>query len=138
MYSRIVQCVCILVGITLLSACGPIYNTSYQYHPPTSLQGRQCIVQCSRTKEACQHHCNSDVNQCRSLAMQQANFDYNAYVNARNVRREPVERDLNSFYNPSQCNTSCNCEPEFNNCYTLCGGHIETIRKCVAFCDQQK
>jgi hypothetical protein len=58
-----------LVFILLVtSACGPMYNTTYQYIPPQSFEGKQCLNNCMTMKQTCKNNCASQKNSCITTA----------------------------------------------------------------------
>jgi hypothetical protein len=122
---------------TLLYGCGPVYETSYSFKAPKDSNGAMCVMQCSNTKQLCRRLCSTDDQNCKEMAHEQARFEYEAYLSKQRISGLPINRDLNSFYDPLQCSRSqCHCEEDYRACYSMCGGKVITHKKCVAFCGE--
>ncbi len=126
----------LVIALLLLTGCGPVYQTSYNYQPPASLSARKCIVQCQQNQIQCNAACSNQNNQCEMMAQQSALFQYKAYVSQQKLTGQPINASLQDFYDDSSCQMqqSCNCIPQYNQCYQLCGGRVITQQTCVAFC----
>ena len=132
MYIRIFSVILLACS---LAACGPVYQTSYSYQAPHNIHEKQCIIQCQQAKTTCNSACQTGQYQCQQAAMSRARFNYAEYKSRQRLMGQPVQRDLNSFYNGSNCDSTCGqCTYNFNNCYTMCGGKVLVHRQCVAFC----
>lgn len=127
------------IAVTLLlSACGPIYQTTYSYIPPASDTGKMCATQCQQNQSMCQQLCNSRADTCQSNARSQAMYAYEEYKSEQISQGQPVTETLNDFYDDSQCsNMNCGCSDSYNSCFTTCGGQIIPKSTCVAFCNKQ-
>jgi hypothetical protein len=121
-----------------LSGCGPVYQTSYTYQPPTSQVGRMCISQCMQTKSSCEQMCQMQDQNCRMMARQNAFYQYQQYRDYQTSHGLSVDRNLNDFDNSFfECRKSCHCSADFNFCYQNCGGVVQEHKVCTAFCDQR-
>lgn len=129
--------ICLFSLVVALSACGPIYKTSYNYIPPANMQGRMCLNTCLGLQSHCQESCTKQQNQCEIIANQQAIIQFQAYKAQQKATDHRVRKTLNDFVNDSQCYQSCDCTPIYNQCYSNCGGVVNTTQTCVAFCNQQ-
>lgn len=118
----------------LLAGCGPVYTTTYHYKPPKSWRGKQCVNRCLQNRSQCYMYCNSTVLQCRADANRAARPAYRAYVRYQRRHGLPINRNLSSFANYSQCTDRCGCENTYRQCYTNCGGQVKTSTICTAFC----
>lgn len=55
----------LLSGLVLfLSACSPVYEISYDYTPPSSKQGLQCLTQCNAIRKQCDNKCQAEYQRC--------------------------------------------------------------------------
>lgn len=127
----------ILLFVLLLSACGPIYQTTYGYIPPKSNIGKMCAMQCQQTKMLCQQLSQSGQDNCRNNARQQAMFDYQSYKHERRQAGKSIDKDLNDFYNDFGCSRdTSNCDQAYNSCFSTCGGQVIPTTVCVAFCNK--
>lgn len=123
----------IAISFTLAS-CGPIYNTTYSYHPPASLEGRQCVNDCLAQKSHCSIRCQRDYEQCNFAAQDEARHEYNEWQRAHSGDHS---RDPSYFVDNSQCNQDCGCNSDYNQCYANCGGAVIPHTTCVAFCNKK-
>jgi len=68
------------------------------------------------------------------MAYLDARHQHIAYVHSRELQDKPVVKSIGYFYDDSQCTDQCQCLPNFNDCYTTCGGNVTVDAQCVAFC----
>lgn len=129
------KCLLLILLVTLLTGCGPIYRTSYSYAPPTNQNGQMCTMQCLQTKNMCEQMCDMRQDNCDMRARDDARYRYRDYERRRREDRQPVDRSMDSFYYPS-CNKDCRCVENYNDCFTLCGGRVLVHKTCQAFCNQ--
>ena len=130
---RVLACLC---GLSL-AACGPIYQTRFDYSPPASGQGMACIAQCSRISDLCRENCDLKQQRCEGDAREQARRDYEDYVRERNKKNAPIKRTRDSFYYGSSCSSSSctsECTTPYNQCFVSCGGAVASHQVCTAFC----
>jgi hypothetical protein len=126
----------LILMVSLLSACGPIYQTTYTYSPPSSQTGKMCVNQCLQTKNNCQQMCQLQDQNCRMQARQDAFYRYQQYRDEQTSRGEKNDRSIDSFDDSySRCNHSCHCVSDFNICYENCGGVVQKNKVCTAFCN---
>ena len=120
----------------LLTGCGPVYKTDYEFVAPKSQSGKNCHARCVQSQSSCNLQCQSQNETCRSRAKQDALYAYEQYKHQRRSEGLPVEKDISAFNHESSCNSSCGCDSLYNNCFKACGGQIIEHKKCVAFCDK--
>lgn len=125
----------IFILAVLLSACGPMYKTDYQYIPPRSQMGQMCVSQCMQTQSMCGQMCELKNQNCRIQARQDSILEYEMY-NRHDANRFG-HRTLNSFDRSWMCNQSCDCEANYRACYTACGGQVLSNTVCVANCEKR-
>lgn len=127
----------IIMGVLLLSACGPIYQTSYDYIPPKSQNGKMCLMQCQQSKMLCQQSCDLKQQACRADAQRNATFAYENYRQQQENQHQPINKTVQDFYSDFECSrSSCTCEDDYRTCFTTCGGKVLAHQQCVAFCDK--
>jgi hypothetical protein len=121
-----------------LSACGPIYETVYDYAPPASPEGRICAAQCTPTSSLCRENCDLREQRCVSEARERGARDYERYVRQRQRNDEPIKKSVSDFTYDGGCYTSSSCRSDctisYNQCFTVCGGTVTSRRVCSAFC----
>lgn len=124
-----------------LSACGPVYDTTYQYSPPASGEGKICANQCSQIEQLCRRNCKLEYDSCLAREREQARWDYEDYVRRQTSRKQPLDKSPDDFNLDYRCTSSSSCEATCGNdqrtCYTTCGGEVTATRVCTAFCDQK-
>ena len=123
----------------LLTACGPIYQTTYSYTAPDNLVTGACIQACGDTWDDCHDRANLEVSNCESSAKRDAEKNFQEYKRERERKNKKLDRDI-GFFNNGSCNTvksdlDRKCRSRYDNCFTSCGGTITTIKECILFCD---
>ena len=132
-----------------ISGCGPVFETTYYYTPPTSPAGMDCIVYCNKLRTSCEQKEVDLSNSCST----RADREYRYCEDRRRVALEICSRQFK--YNSKEYNDclkardayySCSkedckpnlkvCEGPFNTCYSSCGGIVQEGQVCVSGCDQ--
>lgn len=132
----------IAVGLSLLlGGCGPIYKTTYTYRAPKGLRANKCANSCLWQRNRCKQRCQRTRQACeaqRNMLQTEADAVNNRCMmrRARRLRRHPGADVPECFASTpiSNCNSNCNCLPDYNQCYSSCGGVVIPHRVCVAFC----
>ncbi|CAA6822000.1 MAG: Unknown protein [uncultured Thiotrichaceae bacterium] len=62
----------LLFSLFALSACSPVYKVSYDYQPPSSPQGLQCLKQCDISRQQCDNTCRTAYKSCSITAEKEA------------------------------------------------------------------
>ena len=128
----------VLIAV-VVQACGPIYETSYQFSPPQTAQGRHCASQCQELQGYCRRDCRAEARDCKEDARRQARWDYERYVRQRRAEKKNVERSLDSFVSDYHCredDCSETCEEDFRLCFSNCGGRVTAHTVCTFNCDE--
>lgn len=121
----------------LLSGCGPVYHTDYNFNAPRSTAGKTCIMTCSQNRMMCEQLNDSHCQQCRNEARQDAMYRYAEYKSVRLSQHKPIEKTLNDFQSFTFCNRGRNCDADYRACFTTCGGKVTTHTYCVSGCDKK-
>ena len=121
----------------LLFGCGPVYRTQYNYTPPQTSEGRGCVSQCEGHRMQCealqqQQHmlCEQQANMQQQTCRTQADTAYNSCVASGNTscfRRVCIRRTC-------MPQTGA-CVPQYNRCYSTCGGQVQASQVCVRRCE---
>lgn len=121
-----------------LSGCGPQYQTTFQYQPPTSVGARQCLVQCQGQRDYCRERAQDRYENCRAARRQEAYIEYRSYLRQMERERKRPVYSVSSFDRSYQCSTATagNCTANYNECYQTCGGRVTARTVCVANCDE--
>jgi len=127
-----------LMTMFVLAGCGPQYQTTYQYQPPTGPSARQCVMQCIGQRDFCRERVQDRYENCRAQRRQEAYFEYRAYLHEMERERRRPTYSLSSFDRSYQCssNTSGQCTSSYNECYQACGGRVTARTVCVSNCDE--
>lgn len=137
----------ILVTLAL-SACGPMMETRYDFKPPASKQGMQCVQNCQSDQSACLDHGRRQKEICRRDAERKVERDYQKAKDDYIVALKLYAKDPSKFPEPKEpsrgypnyypCDNFGNeCVPQYHMCYRSCGGRIDEYQVCVANCDQK-
>lgn len=124
----------IVLASVLMSACGPVYSTSYSYVPPKSYRGRMCLNQCLSQKSMCQNNCSMLKQSCHMQANAMAEPAYHAYLHQMKRQGKTPWRNISYFADYSSCRDNCGCQGNYRQCYTSCGGRIIPHTVCTMFC----
>lgn len=131
-----------MIGLAaLLTACGPIYDTTYTYSPPTSARGQACVSACEADQSGGRYECRQRTQDCERQKDLIADREYNRYVRYRQQQGLPVDRNRSSFAPTYSCPWESECtdvvEAQYRACFTGCGGRIQATQTCVMGCNQQ-
>jgi hypothetical protein len=123
----------------LLTACGPIYRTTYSYTAPDTLVPRACIHACGNAWDRCHDKANDEVRDCEISAERDEKKNFEEYKRMREGKNMKVDK-TSGFFNRGFCSSiqsrlDQKCRSHFDNCYTSCGGTITPIKECILFCD---
>ncbi len=121
-----------LIAITiLLSACGPQYSTTYSYIRPATGQGQSCAFQCENSRLQCRQNEELKYENCQSKNhTRQLSYDLCVEKNGKKKCSYPTTSFCNKAYKQ--------CKAAYNQCYTTCGGKVNSKTECVANCDKIK
>lgn len=115
----------LLFSALLLSACGPVYHTVYNYTPPKSRDGMACVMQCDNTRNECKR-ANQSAREAADLKRHHCEER-----RAREEKETGKESHIScSFYSHDE-----DCDGNYRTCYQTCGGHISSHQECSAFCN---
>lgn len=107
--------------VTLLTACGPIYETQYSYAPPRSSQGMMCINNCTNARTSCE----------QMESMRKESCEYRAELTYQLCTKNG---DPKHCYREGCYSDYEHCKYDYNACFQGCGGTITSTQVCVAFC----
>jgi hypothetical protein len=127
-----------LIALLALGACGPIYETVYDYAPPASAEGRMCAAQCASLGGLCRQNCDLREQRCLADARARGARDYEYYVRGQESKKAPIKLSVSDFTNEGECYNSSRCKSEctlsYNQCFSACGGSVTSRQICTAFC----
>ena len=121
------------LALFALSACGPIYNTEHKYHPPQNMEGRYCVNSCDMMRQSCINGCKDRQNNCEILAN---TMDSMMCMQHGKCPKKKKWYESDEHRKCSSSNCKSNCSGQYRRCFENCGGVIEPITTCIAFCDK--
>lgn len=81
----------------------------------------QCQSQCHMLHANCRAICVNSFPKCVAKGRRVAAINYTDYIHQQRVAGKPVNRDLNSYYDPLQCTkTTCDCQADRRACDRAC------------------
>lgn len=110
--------------IMLISGCTSI---QYQYIPPTTDAGRQCVTTCDTNRQICIAG-KEQVAETRNEACENRNS--NSRIVCLATARTDAERQACTNKRESYCSNysdSDSCDTSYRFCYTQCGGQVKQI-----------
>jgi len=117
----------LLASIFLLNACVAEYETYYVFDSMPTENISQCVNYCQKTKDKCSQSCSKGISLCKKDHNLQAEPGDSSYLNNNEV--------TNLVFDPVQCvEMSCDCDRDYRACYQMCGGTIQTKKRCIANC----
>lgn len=127
--------------LLLVGGCGPVYETTYELHPPENYQGRVCTNQCSQTQQFCQQNCASQIQMCEYNERLRSQNEYYVYVEQQRAANQAIVRTPESFYDSFRCRETMNvcqaqCQSSYRSCFAGCGGSVIPHTQCVASCEE--
>ncbi len=131
--------VVLLFGLIVLTSCGPIYKTTYDFKPAKTPEGSMCTSNCLDKMALCKSHCKTEERDCIRIRELKAENAYLKYVEERRRLGRELKKDRDYFLaTASRCSTrDCDekCDADQRLCHTACGGEVIERRECTHFCD---
>lgn len=126
----------LILSASLLTGCGPVYQTRYTFQPPHNWHGRKCVNRCLAERSQCYSNCRVSNQMCRNSADMEALPSYLNYAHEQRKAGQPVYDNVNDFADKSGCYSNCGCASSYRECYENCGGIVTPYTVCTAFCPQ--
>lgn len=120
-----------IFAATLLTSCGPIYETNYRYTPPVDPLSRSCVSQCLANKGQCSNSTDLKAENSRLRCELDARDDYERCLsNGRGEqgRTSCQRRSCSEHADYGQCDVG------YRTCFQSCGGQIDEERVCTFNC----
>ncbi len=121
-----------LTALLLLPGCS-LFN-HYEYSPPATHQGKQCVTHCLSDKQRCEFSAQSLYEQCLSGEEQTANQTYlaamqNYYFTKQHNPNSHISQPSKYDYKAKSCfKNDSKCTRYYNQCYELCGGSVVLVK----------
>ena len=124
------------VLVILVSACGPTYQTFYDFHPLKNASERNCGGHCLKDKQNCRQMEQLMLRECESRAELQYQLceTRKIYGYDKKGKWECVD---NCYCSRDSCSENTErCEEDYRNCYVICGGKITATTRCTSNCEE--
>ena len=121
----------LLTSVLLLGGCGPVYDTVYDFTPPTTSFGAECVENCKDSQSECEdfeRERNDDCEERQKAQMDRCNDRILA-----DKKRAPKWTECGKTESCTE--DTAKCESRYRTCYQACGGTISSKQVCVAFCE---
>jgi hypothetical protein len=105
-----------------LSGCTSV---SYDYQPPDTERGKQCIVQCASVQEQCRWNESMRANFEKQACDRRADSDFRSCSN--DAKNKKQDKKCDDKRDKAGCYLSENfdrCESEYKQCFSNCGGVV--------------
>ena len=120
----------IILTATLIWAVLGCSTTQVRYEitPPSTEQGRACVVQCAAIRETCMGNESRNALQKKQMCEKTNDIQYSACVSkATNSDQEKeCRKKRSSCYVYEE---TARCKHEYDTCFVNCGGTIKEIRE---------
>lgn len=114
----------------VVTSCGPLYDTRYDFVPPESSSGRACVYQCENSKSSCLQLAEYRKRDCEDRA------DYEYERCQDDIARRGKKEKWYDCFRDSCEDGSDRCNEQYLSCYRSCGGDVKVSQVCIANCDQ--
>ncbi len=133
-----------LLTCSLITGCGSVYQTSYEFKPPTTEGGRDCANRCLNKNQGCFHHCQNITAQCESRkeisnlaevlvdTWKKSSLSTNMPSDQRTTRYRSSQADCKK--DEQQC--MARCDSIHRLCHENCGGIVIREVTCIKNCDK--
>lgn len=129
----------LLIPLLLLAACGPQMRTDYTLTPPASAKGKQCANSCYYVREGCVNTCEYSRHNCPAsyggvgVGVGYVHYRHRSFSGSGiGFGSGFYDDDRSCHFNATACTE--NCEIQYRQCFTSCGGTVSTTTSCVENC----
>lgn len=99
--------------LILLCSCGPTIRVGYNYISPIDPEEKSCAASCHIQKQKCEQKSESNYLKCVAANSNIVVYDYNT-------------GNYGNYSRPAVTCTRYDCVESFNECFSLCGGTVES------------
>ena len=123
-----------LAAALTIAACGPVYETQYDYIPPHDRGAQGCLAQCNANKSQCRTTQSTQAENERLRCELDARQEYD-HCQGRAVNGAERDKCTQRSCSAPSAN-SAQCDEDFRICYAGCGGTVESHQVCTFNCPQ--
>ncbi len=113
-----------IMSLLLLCACETV---RYEYTPPTSTEGKQCVVQCASVREMCRSNENQRAAYKQQSCEQRSDANYYVCMSTTTHNKKLQEKCSEKREYCSEYPDFARCNDEYNQCFSNCGGSVQRI-----------
>ena len=122
-----------LFALLCLVGCGPVYQTTYDYIPPSNPEDKLQLNECLHGRQQCRQSCQSMRLQCEN---NEALKEVATKVVDAIKKGDKTSSFSSSHYHCTASENNClaDCDNSYRACYENCGGTVIQHTECVARC----
>lgn len=128
----------LLLLLAAVCSCGPVYQTTFSYSPPSDLPGNTCLNGCQSNQQQCEWNERSLHQECERRAEMDYNFCESGKRYSYNYKKKRTDCVENCYCSRDTCpepNIPL-CTDRYNSCYVGCGGTVVATTQCVSSCEK--
>ena len=120
----IIRIITLLAALFLINACETV---RYEYTPPATVEGKQCVVQCASVREMCRGNENQRAAYKEQSCEQRSDANYYVCMNSTRHNKELQAQCSKRREYCSEYPDVSHCNDEYNQCFSVCGGSVQRI-----------
>lgn len=120
----IIRIITLLAALFLVCACETV---RYEYTPPATVEGKQCVVQCASVREMCRGNENQRAAYKEQSCEQRSDANYYVCMNSTRHNKELQAQCMKKREYCSEYPDVSHCNDEYNQCFSVCGGSVQRI-----------
>lgn len=113
-----------LATLFLVTACETV---RYEYTPPSTSDGKQCVVLCASVREMCRSNENQRAAYKEQSCEQRSDAAYYVCMNTTRHNKELQAKCSERREYCSEYPDVSHCNDEYNQCFSNCGGFVRKI-----------
>ncbi len=120
----IIRIITLLAALFLVCACETV---RYEYTPPSTVEGKLCVVQCASVREMCRGNENQRAAYKEQSCEQRSDANYYVCMNSTRHNKELQSQCSKKREYCSEYPDVSHCNDEYNQCFSVCGGLVQRI-----------
>jgi hypothetical protein len=123
------------VSAFYLTSCSPVYQDFHTYTAPPTAEGKNCTLQCDALRLECERDADRSYQDCADRAQ----WAYKNCLQSQKFGEDPTSKKQVCIANCSCSVNSCSrvssyCSVRYHECFSRCGGTVQTETRCVQRC----